>query len=130
MPDAGPFTGRHQDGRDIFLEVSFGAFTQGSRVLATGVLRDVSRRQRAEEELRHANETLRALIEATPLAIVAIDSQENVSKWNSAAETMFGWSEAEVLGQPLPFAGPANHGERLPVLEAVRCGLPATAEST
>jgi len=99
IPETREFTGRHQDGHDIFLEVSFGTFTQGSRVLATGILRDVSRRHRAEEELRDANETLRALIEATPLAIVAIDSAEKVSKWNSAAEKMFGWSESEVLGR-------------------------------
>jgi two-component system, cell cycle sensor histidine kinase and response regulator CckA len=99
IPETREFTGRHQDGHDIFLEVSFGTFTQGARVLATGILRDVSRRRRAEEELRDANETLRALIEATPLAIVAIDSEEKVSKWNSAAEKMFGWSESEVLGR-------------------------------
>src|SRR5579872_3479735 len=42
IPEAREFRGRHKDGREIFLEVSFGAFTQGSRVLATGVLRDVS----------------------------------------------------------------------------------------
>ena len=102
IPEAREFRGRHKDGREIFLEVSFGAFTQGSRVLATGVLRDVSGRRHAEEELRNANETLRALIQATPLAIVAIDAEQNVSKWNSAAEKMFGWSESEVLGHRLP----------------------------
>jgi len=99
IPETREFTGRHQDGHDIFLEVSFGTFTQGARMLATGILRDVSRRRRTEEELRDANETLRALIEATPLAIVAIDSEDKVSKWNSAAEKMFGWCESEVLGR-------------------------------
>jgi two-component system cell cycle sensor histidine kinase/response regulator CckA len=127
---ASEYPGRHKDGHEISLEVSFGRFAQGVRTLATAVLRDISRRKKAEEELLRANETLRALIEATPLAIVAVDAEENVSKWNSAAEVMFGWSEAEVLGRPLPFTGPANMGERLPVLEAVRCGVPATAEST
>jgi PAS domain S-box-containing protein len=125
----GEFVGKHKDGHEISLEVSFGAFVQGARALATAVLRDVSRRKRAEEELRKANETLRALIEATPLAIVAVDAGENVSKWNSAAEKMFGWSEAEVLGKPLPFTGPRNGGERLPVLEAARCGMPVSAEN-
>jgi PAS domain S-box-containing protein len=130
IPEAGAFTGRHQDGHDIFLEVSFGAFTQGSRVLATGVLRDVSRRRRAEEELRRANETLRALIEATPLAIVAIDSDDNVSKWNSAAEKMFGWSEAEVLGRPLP-CDPSNQRSDWAVLrETARSGASITKEAT
>src|SRR5438045_3025553 len=47
--------GIHKDGREIPLEVSFGRFAQGTRTLATAVLRDVSRRKRAEEELRRAN---------------------------------------------------------------------------
>jgi two-component system cell cycle sensor histidine kinase/response regulator CckA len=129
IPEAREFTGRHQDGHDIFLEVSFGAFTQGSRVLATGVLRNVSRWRCAEEKLRHANETLRALIEATPLAIVAIDSDENVSKWNSAAEKMFGWSESEVLGRPLPSDPSDQRG--WPVLrEAARLGASITKDAT
>src|SRR5262245_1940111 len=113
--------GRHSDGHELALEVSFGEFVQGARKLATGVLRDISRRKRAEEELRHTNETLRALIEATPLAIVAVDSEENVSKWNSAAEKMFGWSEAEVLGKPLPFTAP--------VAQAACRGVSFTQES-
>src|SRR6476659_5796616 len=71
-------TGKHKDGRQVALEVSFGHFTQGSQTLATGILRDVSARRQAEEArrvaeeaLRHTNETMRALIEATPLAIIA-----------------------------------------------------------
>jgi two-component system cell cycle sensor histidine kinase/response regulator CckA len=127
--------GRHKDGHEIPLEIAFGEFTQGMETLATGVLRDVSRRKRAEEarrraeeELRHANETLRALIEATPLAIIAFDFSENISKWNSAAEKMFGWTEAEMLGHPLPFA-PARQAERQQLTEAVRRGESITLET-
>ena len=120
--------GQHKDGRQIALEVSFGEFVQGNRILATGVLRDITWRKQAEEDIRRANETLRALIEATPLAIVAIDSHESVSKWNSAAEKMFGWKEAEVLGKPLPFLDVVKQGESAPLLEAVRRGVSSTAE--
>ena len=64
--------------------------------------RDVSERKRAEEELRQANETLRAVIEASPLAIYMLDAEGEVRSWNSAAERMFGYTETEVLHQPLP----------------------------
>src|SRR5689334_18166191 len=50
--------GRHKAGHEIPLEVCFGEFTQGSRTLATGVLRDISRRKRAEEARRRAEEEL------------------------------------------------------------------------
>ena len=59
-------------------------------------------RERTEEELRASNQTLRALIQASPLAITAIDLKKAVKIWNPAAERLFGWSEREVIGRPLP----------------------------
>lgn len=53
-------------------------------------------------ELNKANQTLRVLIQASPLAILALDSKQNVSLWNPAAERMFGWTEADVIDSPLP----------------------------
>src|SRR5689334_21548492 len=54
------------------------------------------------EDLQQANEALRALIGACPLAIIALGNDGRVTMWNPAAERIFGWSEGEVLGQPLP----------------------------
>jgi len=59
-------------------------------------------RKRATEALRESNETLRALVEASPLAIVTFDPGGNILMWNSAAERMFGWRAEEVLGKPHP----------------------------
>jgi PAS domain S-box-containing protein len=53
-------------------------------------------------ELRETNQTLEAIIHASPLGIIALDSEGIVRMWNNAAERIYGWSEAEVLGQPLP----------------------------
>jgi diguanylate cyclase (GGDEF)-like protein/PAS domain S-box-containing protein len=53
-------------------------------------------------EMNKANQTLRVLIEASPLAIFVLDTQAQVSLWNPAAERMFGWSESELLNKPLP----------------------------
>ncbi|MDT5063415.1 MAG: hypothetical protein QOH63_3874 [Acidobacteriota bacterium] len=52
-------------------------------------------------DLNKANQTLRVLIEASPLTIYVLDTVGNVTVWNPAAERMFGWSEAEVLNSPL-----------------------------
>lgn len=51
-----------------------------------------------------ANQMLEAIIEASPLAIIALDHQINLTLWNPAAELMFGWTRAEVLGKPYPIA--------------------------
>ncbi|MDT5120573.1 MAG: hypothetical protein QOC96_55 [Acidobacteriota bacterium] len=53
-------------------------------------------------EMNKANQTLRVLIEASPLAIFVLDTQAQVSLWNPAAERMFGWNEQELLNKPLP----------------------------
>jgi two-component system cell cycle sensor histidine kinase/response regulator CckA len=68
---------------------------------------DITARTQAEDQLREANETLRSLIEALPLAIVAMDFEGKVKSWNRAAQQMFGWTEQEVLGDVFP-AVPEN----------------------
>ena len=50
-----------------------------------------------------AGETLAAIIQASPLAMVALSRNCDITLWNSAAERVFGWTAAEVIGQRLPF---------------------------
>ncbi len=47
-------------------------------------------------------EFLRALLDASPLGIVAVDPSGRVQLWNRRAQTIFGWSEEDTLGRPLP----------------------------
>lgn len=56
----------------------------------------------ANEELREANELRRAITDHSPLGIWAIDLDGKVTYWNPAAERIFGWPAAEVLGRRLP----------------------------
>ena len=61
---------------------------------------------------------------------LAIDAEEKISRWNGAAETLFGWSKSEVLGRHLPFELAARPGERLLLhQEAPRPGEPVTFEA-
>ena len=82
-------------------------------------------RKRADEQRRHADEVaslhskavealndamsanakLETVIQASPLAILALDPDGHVTSWNGMAQRIFGWTREEVLGQPLPFAG-------------------------
>lgn len=63
---------------------------------------EIIERQRTELALRHTNDTLQALVTASPRAILMLDRVGHVQIWNPAAEQMFGWTEAEVLGHPSP----------------------------
>jgi diguanylate cyclase (GGDEF)-like protein/PAS domain S-box-containing protein len=55
------------------------------------------------EQLRQASQKLAAMIEASPLAIIARDTQGRVESWNAAAERIFGWSQDEVRGKAVPY---------------------------
>ena len=61
------------------------------------------------EELRETNETLSALIEASPLAIGVLDRDRNLRSWNKAGERMFGWTEAEALAHEGPLLAPEEN---------------------
>ena len=59
----------------------------------------IAERTAALEQLRASEERLRALVDASPLAIIVSDFDDVIHFWSVAAERMFGWSAAEVLGQ-------------------------------
>ena len=81
------------------------------------------RRDESMEALRGLNQTLRALVEACPLAIMLLEPDEGiVSLWNPAAERIFGWREDEVLGLPVPFVPDDRRDEFRRNLQAVLCG--------
>src|SRR3972149_1462739 len=71
---------------------------------------DITALKRAEEVIQETNHTLQTLIQASPLAIIALDADGRVTMWNPAAERIFGWNELEVLGHHLPFV-PDNKQE-------------------
>jgi two-component system, cell cycle sensor histidine kinase and response regulator CckA len=55
---------------------------------------------------RAATQLLQILIDAAPLAIVALGPDGRVRSWNLAAEQMLGWSAEEVIGLPMPSVPP------------------------
>lgn len=79
-------------------------------------------RKRMTEALRETNEWLQALIQSAPLAIIALDPDGNVTLWNPAAEQMFGWQEAEALGQFLPLVSEEKRDEHRVLRERVLRG--------
>jgi PAS domain S-box-containing protein len=69
---------------------------------------DVTRYRRVERALGDTSRRLQAILQASPVALIGIDRQERVDFWNRAAENVFGWTAAEVLGETLPYAPAAR----------------------
>jgi PAS domain S-box-containing protein len=82
---------------------------------------DVGLRQAATRQDR-VDATARAVIECAADAIVAFSTDRTVLLWNPAAEQMFGWSAAEVIGQAPPLIPEELDAEHNAVLERVRTG--------
>lgn len=75
-----------------------------------------------EAELREMSEWLNSIIEASPDAIFVIDLDGAIQLWNPAAERIFGWSEEEVLGEPLPIVPDEKMEEYRGLRERVHSG--------
>ena len=58
-------------------------------------------RKTTELRIRQSEERLRLILETAHEAFISIDAEGSITAWNSQAETIFGWSRAEVLGRRL-----------------------------
>lgn len=109
--------GVHRNGSTLCLEVSLADSSRHQQRMFTGVIRNVTERKRAAEEqatlrareqqaraMNEAAAVIRGVIDASPLPILTLDAEGNVSSWNEAATSTFGWTEEEVVGAPVPFA--------------------------
>ena len=81
---------------------------------------------RRTEEMHRATAELRALFEASPLAICSVTAGGAVRSWNRAAEDLFGWPAAEVIGGPLPNLPPNLVEEHRGLRERALSGSPFT----
>jgi len=64
--------------------------------------REMIERERSEQALRAADKLITAIVEASPLAVFALEPTGVVTSWNPAAQRIFGWSEEEVVNTELP----------------------------
>lgn len=69
---------------------------------------DILTREHVEADLREANETLATVVAASPLGIVVLDTDWNVTLWNPAAERLLGWTASEAIGRPYPAVAPKD----------------------
>ncbi|HLB04696.1 MAG TPA: PAS domain S-box protein, partial [Gaiellaceae bacterium] len=69
-----------------------------------------------------AEGTLRALIQASPLPITALDPDGVVLVWNSAAERVFGWTADEIVGRSVPLVPEGGEEEHRALRERTLAG--------
>ena len=80
----------HARGLAIFAEA-------GKPLRMIGTVQDITEKKRAEDRLRE----LGAIVESSDDAILAKSLDGSITRWNKGAETLYGYTENEVIGQSI-----------------------------
>jgi PAS domain S-box-containing protein len=104
-------TGRRRDGSSFPLHLAVGEMKIGGETKFTGMLHDLSDRVQLEERLRHSEARWRAIVESAVDGIVVIDAHGRIEAFNPAAERLFGYTEAAVVGQNVRMLMPSPYHE-------------------
>jgi PAS domain S-box-containing protein len=91
------------------------------------IIRDLSERRAAEEELRKSEQQFRLLVRGvTDYAIYMMDPEGYVTSWNAGAERIKGYREEEIIGQHFsrffPIEDKENATPRKALEEAAKVG--------
>jgi len=99
----------HKDGRVVTL-VWTGVWSEAEqRHFFIG--RDMTAEKQLQRAEREAKETLAAVFDASPVAIICIAADRTVLVWSRAAEQMFGYTEEEIIGRPYVLVPPGAQAE-------------------
>ncbi|HZN26367.1 MAG TPA: PAS domain S-box protein [Burkholderiales bacterium] len=98
--------GRRKDRSTFPMDLAVSEFALGPKRFFTGIVRDITERQRLEAELRtrlqelaDAEERTRSVVDHVVDAIITIDARGVITTFNPAAERIFGYAREEAIGR-------------------------------
>lgn len=74
---------------------------EGKLIRIDGVTADISEKKQAAAELRESEEQIQTIFNAVLDAVIIMDEEGKIVKWDTKAEALFGWKENEVTGKLL-----------------------------
>ncbi|SHN29487.1 PAS domain-containing hybrid sensor histidine kinase/response regulator [Cryptosporangium aurantiacum] len=86
-----------KDGSEFLAELSLTPMDTPEGPLVSVAIRDLGRRNRAVERMRW----LSAIVEHAHTPIVSASTDGTITSWNTAAERVYGWTSAEMVGRPI-----------------------------
>jgi two-component system sensor kinase FixL len=103
--------GRRKDGTVFPLHLAVSEMRIAGERKFTGVLHDLTERVRLESDLRASEARWRSIIRSAVDGIIVIDTRGHIEAFNPAAERLFGYNEAEVLGRNVHLLMPSPYRE-------------------
>ncbi len=90
----------HKDGEVGWSEVRLGLIKDAGKMVGMqAIVRDITKRKKAEESLRSSEEKYRTLVEMAPDIIITSDLNGVITSFNKSGEKLSGYSEDEVIGK-------------------------------
>lgn len=108
-------SGLRRNGEEFPIELSLSTWKEGESSFFAGIIRDISDRKNVEAALLESEARFRSIAETANDAIISADGRGYVISWNRRAETMFGYTAAEMIGKSLSTIVPERlrpHHER------------------
>src|SRR5450432_3531673 len=99
--------GLRKDGTEVPIEIGLNPIETTSGPFTVASIIDITERKRADERFR-------LVVEAAPNAMLMADLDRRITLVNRNAETLLGYSRAELLGQPLEILVPERFRDRHP----------------
>jgi len=110
------------DGREWFVRGYPVLDDNGDIVGAVELTLEITRRKRAERELRESEERHRTVLEACPDPVVVYDMEGKSTYVNPAFTQVFGWPPEELLGKKLDYVPEENWPETEVMIAKVKAG--------
>jgi PAS domain S-box-containing protein len=118
------------DGEPTFYEGPYATTTSGVSIVASmrvsplrdasgdvvaglGFVEDFTERMRAQTALRQSEQRLWLYMKSSPMAVIGLNADSEIVEWNDSATRIFGWTEAEALGQSASMLVPRESREEV-----------------
>ncbi len=95
-------SGRRKDGTRFMLEIAASEMTLGGKRYFTAIVRDITARKAAEEEILKAGALQQAIFNSANFSSIATDARGVIQIFNVGAERMLGYRAADVLNKITP----------------------------
>ncbi len=103
--------GQRKDGSTFPMYLSVGEGSFGGEPMFVGIIHDITERRYQEHALREREARLSSILETVPDAIAIIDERGLIESFSPAAERLFGYAFAEVLGKNVKILMPSPYRE-------------------
>jgi PAS domain S-box-containing protein len=93
--------GKRKDGSEFPMELSLAAWKGKTELFFTLIIRDITERRRAEEELERLNRHHHLVLDSAGEGIYGTDREGRTTFINPAAAKMLGWEVEDLIGRPM-----------------------------